>query len=387
MPGRHVRFLRSFDGAEIAYAVAGSGPPVVLLPSWLTHLEYQWRSVAWQPWLEALSSRYTLIRYDPRGCGLSDRNIDDFSFEAWVRDFGCLVDALSLDRFSLIGTCQGGAVAIAYAGREPDRISNLVLYGTYARGRNRRSTIPLEPEKAKVMLEMLELGWGQEDHAFMRAFATQFQPEGGIEHLRSWCELQRQATSAANAVELSRVMFDLDVRESAARISCPTLVAHPARDAVVPLEEGRLLAQIIPNARFLQLDSPNHFMLGEEPAWVTFVEELYAFLPKPAAEDGRFADLSMREREVLHFLARGLDNHQIGAHLDISEKTVRNHVSGIFAKLGVETRAQAIVAAREAGYGGLPDGAGTLVPAQAASFARGSRLPGRASHARSGSGR
>jgi pimeloyl-ACP methyl ester carboxylesterase/DNA-binding CsgD family transcriptional regulator len=352
MARQQVRFCKSFDGAKIAYAISGSGPPVVMMPSWLTHLECQWRSVAWQPWLEALSSRYTLIRYDPRGCGLSDRNVADLSFGSWVRDFGVLVDALDLTRFSLIGICQGGAVAIAYAGSEPDRISNLVLYGTYARGRNRRSTIPLEPEKAKVMLEMLRLGWGREDHAFMRSFATQFQPEGSIEHLRSWCELQNAATSSDNAVELTRVMFDIDVQEQAARITCPTLVAHADRDAVAPFEEGRVLAQSIPNARFLQLSSPNHFMLREEPAWKIFIDELQAFLPDPAAEASPFAELTVRERQVLHDLARGLDNHQIGAQLGISEKTVRNHVSGIFAKLGVGTRARAVAAARDAGYGG-----------------------------------
>src|SRR3972149_4630565 len=238
MANQHVRFCKSFDGAEIAYAVTGDGPPVVMLPNWLTHLEYQWRSVAWRPWLEALSTRYRLIRYDPRGCGLSDRNVDDLSFETWVRDFGAVVDAVELNRFSTVGICQGGPIAIEFAARQPSRVSNLVLYGTYARGRNRRSTIPLEPEKAKGMLEMMELGWGQEDHSFMRVFATQFQPEGSIEHLRSWCELQRIATSPASAVQLTRVMFDIDVQESAARLKCPTLVAHADRDAAVPGEEG-----------------------------------------------------------------------------------------------------------------------------------------------------
>jgi pimeloyl-ACP methyl ester carboxylesterase/DNA-binding CsgD family transcriptional regulator len=350
MANQQVRFCKSFDGAEIAYAVAGDGPPVVMLPSWLTHLEYQWRTVAWRPWLEALSTRYRLIRYDPRGCGLSDRNVRDVSFESWVRDFGAVVDAVGLNRFSIVGICQGGPVALAFAARQPSRVSNLVLYGTYARGKNRRTTIPQEPQKAKLMLEMMELGWGREDHSFMRVFATQFQPEGSIEHLRSWCELQRVATSAANAVQLTRVMFDVDVQELAARVTCPTLVAHPDRDAAVPVEEGRLLAQIIPGARFLQLDSANHFLLPEESAWATLVEALHAFLPPPSAEDGSFADLTGRERELLHFLARGLDNHQIAAHLEISEKTVRNHVSSIFAKLGV-SRAQAIVIARDAGYG------------------------------------
>lgn len=351
MANQQVRYFRSFDGVEIAYAVTGSGPPVVMLPSWLTHLEYQWRSVAWRPWLDALSSRYRLIRYDPRGCGLSDRNVDDLSFDCWVRDFAALVDALDLHRFALVGICQGGAIAIEFAARQPERVSHLVLYGTYARGRNRRSTVPLEPQKAKVMLDMLQLGWAQEDHAFMRAFATQFQPEGTLEHLRSWCELQRAATSAANAVQLTQVMFDVDVQASAERITCPTLVAHPDRDAAVPVEEGRLLARLIPGAQYLELDSANHFMLPEEPAWARFVAALHAFLPTPAAEAGAFSILTERERQLLDLLARGLDNHQIAAHLEISEKTVRNHASSIFAKLGVESRAQAVVAAREVGYG------------------------------------
>jgi DNA-binding NarL/FixJ family response regulator len=198
---------------------------------------------------------------------------------------------------------------------------------------------------------MMEVGWAKEGHAFMRAFASQFQPQGSIEHLRSWCELLQASTSAANAVQLSRVGFDVDVQASASRVSCPTMVAHCERDAAVALEEGRLLAQLIPGARFLQLDSSNHFMLAEEPAWRTLVDALHAFLPARATEDGSFAELTARERDLLHHLARGLDNHQIAAHLDISEKTVRNHVSSIFAKLGVESRSQAIVLAREAGYG------------------------------------
>jgi pimeloyl-ACP methyl ester carboxylesterase/DNA-binding CsgD family transcriptional regulator len=352
MAGQQVRFLNSFDGTKIAYAISGEGPPVVLMPSWLTHLEFQWRSIAWQPWLEALSARHTLVRYDPRGCGLSDRNPGNLTFDSWVRDFAVLVDTLKLDRFSLIGICQGGAVGIAYAGRHSDRIRSLVLYGTYARGRNRRSTIPLEPEKARVMLEMVRLGWGQQDHAFMRAFATQFQPEGSMEHLRSWCELQSAATSADNAVELTRIMFDVDVQDDASRIDCPTLVAHPDRDAVAPFEEGRLLAQLIPNASFLQLNSPNHFLLPNEPAWKILTERIYSFLPKSMTQVASFGGLTAREDEVLHLLARGLNNDQIGAQLRISEKTVRNHVSGIFAKLQVESRARAVAVARDAGYGG-----------------------------------
>lgn len=351
MPGQHVRYFKSFDGARIAYAVSGSGPPVVLMPSWLTHLEYQGRSEAWRPWLEELETRYTLVRYDPRGCGLSERDVSDLSFETWVRDFEGLVEKLELKQFASIGICQGGAVAISYAERNPGRIGHLILCGAYARGRNRRSSPPLEPEKARVMIEMIELGWSESDSAFMRSFATQFQPEGSMGHLRSWCELQRRATSAQNAVELTRIMFDIDVGPAAERVTCPTLVAHADRDAVAPVEEGRFLARTIPNAIFLELDSPNHLMLRDEPAWRVFTEAMHEFLPSATAQDAAFAALTARENEVLHLVARGLGNRAIGAHLAITEKTVRNHLSAILDKLGSATRVEAVVRARDAGYG------------------------------------
>ena len=346
-----VRFFESHDGTRLAYAVAGNGPPVILLPSWLTHLEFQRRSVAWQPFLAALGSRYRLIRYDPRGCGLSDRNVADLRFDTWVRDLDALVTHLRLRSFALIGVCQGGAVALEYAARAPGRVSHLVLYGTYARGRDKRSDIPLEPEKARLMLDMIRIGWGSEDHAFATAFAQQFQPEGAEDHLRSWCELQRRAATPEAAVALTRIMFNIDIRTALGVIGCPTLVAHANRDAVVPLEEGRLLAQSIPGARFLELDSPNHFMRSDEAAWSQFVDALHAFLPKPVGEAGAWGELTVREREVLDLVAKGLDNRQISARFGISEKTVRNHVSHVLAALGMRNRSQLIVAAREAGFG------------------------------------
>lgn len=349
-----VRFCKSFDGTRLAWSAEGHGRPVLLLPSWLTHLDYQARSTAWRPWLQALGDRYRLIRYDPRGCGLSDREIGDLTFDAWVRDVDAVLDAAGADRVAVIGICQGGAVALAHAARSPGRIEALLLYGTYARGRDRRESPPVEPAKAKVMLEMLELGWADEESGFMRAFATQFQPDGGLDHLRSWCELQRQATTARNAVALSRIMFDIDVQDEARRIDCPTLVIHAAQDAVVPVSEGRLLARTIPGARFLEVDSRNHFPLPKEAAWAAILDALDDFLPARSGPDGSFADLSQRERQVLEAVAAGLDNEEIGAALEISEKTVRNHVSNVMAKLGVASRAKAIVAAIRAGLGPRP---------------------------------
>ncbi len=350
-----VRFCVSFDGTRIAYAAKGDGPPVILLPSWLSHLDFQRRSVAWGPYLTALSDRYRLIRYDPRGCGLSDREPLELGFESWVRDLDALVTHLGLGQFSLIGVCQGGAVAIEYAARRPGRVSHLVLSGTYARGRDKRGDIPLERERARVMLEMIRLGWGSEDHAFATAFAKQFQPEGEDGHLHSWCELQRRAAAPENAVALTRIMFGIDIRSALGMIGCPTLVIHANRDAVVPVEEGRLLARSIPRARYLELDSPNHFMRMDEAAWVQFVAAVYDFLPVKRSDAGIWDLLTERERDVLEPLASGFDNHKIATLLGIREKTVRNHVSHIFATLNLPNRSQLIVAARQAGFGSGSD--------------------------------
>jgi pimeloyl-ACP methyl ester carboxylesterase/DNA-binding CsgD family transcriptional regulator len=355
---QQVRFCTSFDGTQIAYAICGEGPPLVLSASWLTHLEHQWRSLAWQPWLEHFSSGYTLIRYDSRGSGLSDRDVREMSFDIWMRDFEAVLDAAGFDTFFLLGTCQGGPLAAAYAARHPQRVERLVLYGSYARGLAKRSEIPHQAEKARVLLDMLGLGWGQDSHAYMQVWASLFQPGGTLEHLRSWSEQQRLSTSAHNAALMFRTTFNVDVQDAAKRIRCPTLVINPERDALVPLEEGRRLARLIPDARFVTLDTNNHMPLPEEPAWSRLLSEVDAFLrepaPKPKASlpEERFSVLSARERDVLEAIARGLDNREIAASLRLSEKTVRNHITRVLDKIGVEHRYQAIVLARDAGLGG-----------------------------------
>jgi len=354
---QEVRFCSSFDGARIAYALSGRGAPLVLSATWLSHLEHQWSSLAWRPWLEHFTREHTLLRYDLRGTGLSDRSFTNVSLDTWVRDFAAVVDAAGLERFPLLGVCQGGPIAIQYAALYPERVSRLVLYGTYARGMLLRTELKPEPVKAKVLLDMAQLGWGRENHAFMQVWASMFQPGGGIEHLRSYTELQRLAISPENVVPFMNTTFRVDVREAARRVKCPALVVHALGDRVAPIEEGRLLGRLIPDARFVELESENHMLLPDEAAWSRLKEEVKAFLREAGMHDvaaqiaDRVADLTARERQVLEGIARGLDNAQIAAELALSEKTVRNHITRVFDKIGVAHRYQAIVLARDAGLG------------------------------------
>jgi pimeloyl-ACP methyl ester carboxylesterase/DNA-binding CsgD family transcriptional regulator len=352
-----IRFCRSSDGVRLAYAVSGEGPPLVMSATWLTHLEHQWRSLAWRPWLDAFSHHHKLLRYDSRGCGLSDRDAGDLSFESWIRDFEAVIDAASFRQFSLLATCQGGPIAIEYAARHPERVSRLVLYGTYALGRLRWHHRPKDVEKGRVLLDLTRLGWAQENHALLQVWASAFQPGGTLEHLRSWCDQQCAATSAETAVRLLEIGWNADVREAARRIKCPVLIVHPERDGVVPIEEGRLLASLIPDCRFVQLDSENHMPLADEPVWPRLVSEIQSFLAEPAsvpADDRNelpLGDLTPRERAILEGIAEGQDNAELAISLELSEKTVRNHITRVFDKIGVEHRYQAIVLAREAGLG------------------------------------
>jgi DNA-binding CsgD family transcriptional regulator len=243
-----------------------------------------------------------------------------------------------------------------YARRHPQRVRHLVLYGTYARGRLKRTDTPEELDRARVLLELTRLGWGRENHEFVQVWARLFQPGGTLEHQRSWCEQQQHATSAENALRLLPISWQLDMTQTARSIAVPTLVLHVERDRVVPIEEGRYLAGLIPGSRFVQLDGDNHMPIGSEPAWRQMLDELRGFLGAGndrAARALPLSDLTERELEVLDCIARGLDNSEIAAALGLSEKTVRNHITRVFDKIGAEHRYQAIVLAREAGLGSL----------------------------------
>lgn len=350
--GQVIRFCESFDGVRIAYAALGSGPPVVRTTYYLSNLEYDPEHSPWNPYRDELSKRYTLVCHDTRGFGLSDREVPEQGLQAWVRDLEAVVDDAGLDRFALFGTCHGGAVAIEYAVRHPERVSGMVLFGTYARGRAKRG--PRDIQLEEVGARLIELSWGFENDAFKQIWISLFQPSALPERHQALAALQRKSCNAATALALLGAAAQTDVRESAAMVRCPTLVLHTTRNPLLPLEEGRLLASLVPGARFVALDSDNHLITELEPAWKEFTQELHRFLDAHGAARERATGLhglTAREADILERIAQGLDNAQIAAHLGMSEKTVRNHVTRIFDKLGAENRPQAIVRAREAGLG------------------------------------
>lgn len=340
-------------------AAMGRGPALVRTAHWLSHVEHDALSPVWAHWLQALSRDHTLIRYDQRGCGLSDQAPPSTGFESWIDDLDAVVQAQGLERFALFGMSQGGAIAIAYAARYPERVSHLVLFGAYGQGVLRRAATGQQREEAETLVKLIRLGWGRDNPAFRQVFTSQFIPEGTREQHQWFNDLERLSATPENAAAIVETLYGLDVTREATTLGVPTLVLHSREDARVPFEEGRRLATLIPGARFVPLQSRNHVLLRDEPAWPVFLDALRGFLgeaptaPAPVAPPVglREAGLTQREQEVLDRIARGLDNGEIATALGTSEKTVRNQVSSIFAKLGVKKRAQAIVAAREAGLG------------------------------------
>jgi pimeloyl-ACP methyl ester carboxylesterase len=282
--GQQIRFAISSDGVRIAYATAGEGPVFVKAANWLSHLEYDWNSPVWRHWLQELSRHHTLVRYDERGCGLSDWQVDDLSVEALVEDLEAVVDALGLDRFPLLGVSQGGPIAIAYAVRHPQKVSHLILYGTYARGRFNRDYSRQETELGQMILRLMNLGWGQDNPASRQFFSSLFMPEATAQHMHWFNDLQRVSTSPEMAVRLETAFFHIDVSDLARQVDVPTLILHAPDDGGVPFEEGRQLATLIPDALFVPLESKNHILFETEPAWRRFVAEIHGFVGLQATE-------------------------------------------------------------------------------------------------------
>jgi pimeloyl-ACP methyl ester carboxylesterase len=285
-PVQQIRFLKTADDTTLAYATSGRGYPIVKAANWLSHLEFDLVSPVWRHWWSELSHRYRLIRYDERGCGLSDWDVDEFSVEAWVSDLESVVEASGVQRFALLGISQGAAVALSYAVRHPERVTHLILYGGFAQGRLKRAASPELKEEAILLKNLMRVGWGQENAAFRRTFASLFVPDATREQIDAFDALQRASTSPANAERFMDAFNNVDVVDLAAQVTVPTLVMHARHEVEIPMAQARLLASTIPGARLVPLESRNHIIGESEPAWQQFLVELGRFLPPHPGELG-----------------------------------------------------------------------------------------------------
>jgi RNA polymerase sigma factor (sigma-70 family) len=341
------RFCTSPDGVGLAYAIEGGGSPLVKAGNWMTHLEYDRESPVWRHWVRELSRGHTLVRYDERGCGLSDRDFDGTpTLDSYVGDLAAVVDAAGLERFALFGMSGGGPVAIEYAVRNPERVSELVLYGTYTRGRYKRGE--RETENSRLLIDLMRVGWGGTVPAFRQVFSGFFIPGAGEEQKRWYDQMQQASSSGEMAARLWLSNAHLDISDTARRVTQPALVLHARGDLAVPYEEGRRLASLLPDARFVTLEGENHILQEGEPAWDVFLGEVRAFLgddqqaPSMATD---LSDLSERERDVLKLVAAGMSNEEIAERLFLSTRTVERHLSNIYAKLRLSGKSARAAAA------------------------------------------
>jgi pimeloyl-ACP methyl ester carboxylesterase len=282
MPGQALRtqrigFCQAADGAKIAYATLGSGPPLLKAANWLTHLEFDWATPIWGRSFAEIAAARTFVRYDERGCGLSDWDVADLSFDAFVEDLEIVADMLGLKRFPLLGISQGAAVSIEYAARHPERVSGLILLGGYAAGW-RHLASPEEKARREAVRTLTEVGWGTDNPAYRHIFSQTFMPGASADDLAWFDDFQRLTTSPRNAARFQDAFGDIDVRDRLADVRVPTIVMHSRQDVRIPVEQGRALARGIPGARFVPLESRNHVLVDYEPAWRTCVAAMTDFL-------------------------------------------------------------------------------------------------------------
>ena len=276
-----IKKIASADGTNIAYAISGKGPVLVKTATYITHLRHDWESPTWKPLLTGLSRYHTLLRYDERGCGLSDWYTRDYSWDSWVEDLKAVVDAENIESFDLYGQSQGATVAVAFAAKYPERVNKLIILGGYARGWLHRNLDPIQKKEEQLIIDLIKLGWGKENAAFRNFFAAQIMPSADAKTLQAFNELMKISTEPEIAAILEREMHLSNVVEEAPKVTCPTLILHAVEDASVPFKEGKILASLIPNSRLVRLDSINHIIQEHEPAWKVLWNEIYRFLEVP----------------------------------------------------------------------------------------------------------
>jgi pimeloyl-ACP methyl ester carboxylesterase/DNA-binding CsgD family transcriptional regulator len=349
-----VHHLPARKQARLACMRAGSGPALIQVGAWMGHLQHDADAPMAGPLMRALARGHEVLRYDPLGCGLSDRLQPGTCFEDWLQDLEVVAATVAAPRFALLGISQGAAVALAYAARHPQRVSRLVLHGAYARGPLVRDASPASVQEAEIRASLAAIGWGRADAAFRQVFTTQLIPAASRAQQAQFNELQRLAASPETAAAWMRTVDRIDIAHLLPLVSCPVLVLHSSQDRRVPLEAGRLLASDLPDAEFVSVPSSNHLLLDTEPAWPRWLEHVQEFLARDDSQRRHEQLLTLfteRQRSLIELMAQGRHNGQIAARLGLSERTVRNQLTHIFDKLQVEGRSQAIVRLRESGFG------------------------------------
>jgi pimeloyl-ACP methyl ester carboxylesterase/DNA-binding CsgD family transcriptional regulator len=350
-PPQQLRFCRSADGTRIAYARHGSGPLLVIASCWLSHLQHDWESPVWRHFLDDLGQIATVVRYDERGYGLSEWDVTDFSLEARVADLEAVIDDAGLERTALMAMAQGGPASIVYAVQNPERVSRLIFYNSYAA--TMRDPSPEELALSETFQQLIEVGWARPESEFRRVFTSRMIPGASEDQMRWVDELQRVASSAKNASAARQARTHDDVVDLLPQILAPTLVLHSRDERMNDFGGAVLLASTIAGARLVVLESSNHILLGDEPAWRVFVDEVAAFMaadrgPSRTPTGGAAAALlSARELDVLRLAAEGLDNAAIAASLTLSVRTVERHLHNTYLKLGIQGKsARAAAVAR-----------------------------------------
>lgn len=351
---QQVRFCRAPDGARIAYAVHGSGPPLLISTCWLSHLQFDWESPVWRHFLSDLGRFATVIRFDERGHGLSDWDVTDHSLPARIGDLEAVAEAAGFQRFALMAMAQGGPVAISYAARHPERVERLLFYGSYSSAAHGLTREELELEDA--FGQLIKLGWARPDSTFRRVFTSLMIPNASPEQMRWLDDLQRVAASASTAFIARQQRFAADADSLLSALDLPTLILHSVGDRMNPFQYGRHLAASIAGARLVALDSENHIVLEDEPAWAVFRAEVERFLTSdrlaaPGQTESASAPpplgelLSARELEVLRLAAEGRDNSEIAARLQLSVRTVERHLQNVYGKLELRGPSARVAAA------------------------------------------
>jgi len=339
-----IRFVTSTDGVQIAAARYGHGPLVLKAATWLTHIDPVQPGSIQQALIDEFSATHTYVEYDTRGCGLSQRRVDDLSFEAWLRDLEAVADAYAANEpFTLLGFTCGAGVAVEYAARHPERVRQLILFGGFATSYFSTShPDPAVRREGELMMELAAVGWGSSSPAFRQVFVSRFLPDATPAQWSAFDQLQRETCTPDVAARYLRSLYGINVKDAARRVHCPALLLHPKDDQMVPFEQGRRLASLIPGARFVPLEGRNHIPLPTEAAFAGFLREVRAFLGMPADPEAPVPRLTPRQAEVLRRIAGGETDKQVAAALRLSPRTVEMHVAGALRTLDCRTRAEAV---------------------------------------------